>query len=288
MRAVRRARRSQLLASASEMRCTAHPLQESRPRPPLSLCPPAHAAGPVLCHLRPCPHRRCPHSSRVLAHVPGCAPVRQPHSAPPHALRGRPLRRPARVPGSAPGCCRVRPCPSRALALSLRSVPRRGVRCSCSAPLRCRLPWRLARALALATCRLRPGRSPALVLGYSPCLLLTLPPRSRGRHPATPAPPPPSRITRRASCCRRSCGSVMLTGVRTGAGGQTGRGLPSGKAAFWGYGLWGLAWVWLGLVWTRYLAPSLPPAAAAAAPGEALGARAEAAPCAGGVRRALA
>ena len=94
------------------------------------------------------------------------------------------------------------------------------------------------------------------------------------------APSPPSRITRRASCCRRSCGSVTPGGVRMAAGGRTGRGLPSGKAPLGGYGLGQLVWVWLGLVWARYFAPSLPPAAAAAAPGEALRARAGAAPCA--------
>ena len=40
-----------------------------------------------------------------------------------------------------------------------------------------------------------------------------------------------------------------------------------------GYGLGGLVLVWLGWVWARYLAPSLPSAAAAAAPCEALRAR---------------
>ena len=90
--------------------------------------------------------------------------------------------------------------------------------------------------------------------------------------------PPPPRITRRASCCLRSCGSVTPGGVRSGAGGRTGRGRPVGKAAFGGYGLRGLVWVWLGLVWARYFAPSLPSAAAAAAPGEAPRARAMATP----------
>ena len=47
-------------------------------------------------------------------------------------------------------------------------------------------------------------------------------------------------------------------------------------------------WVWLGFEWARYLAPSLPPAAAAAAPGEALGARAGPAPRAGGMPGAVA
>ena len=77
---------------------------------------------------------------------------------------------------------------------------------------------------------------------------------------------------------------MMPGGVRVGAGGRTGCSPPSGKAALGGYGLGGLVWVWLGLVWARYLAPSLPSAAAAAAPGEALGARAGPVPRAGGVR----
>ena len=59
--------------------------------------------------------------------------------------------------------------------------------------------------------------------------------------------------------------------VRLGAGGRTGRSRPVGKAALGGYGLGGLVWVWLGLVWAQYFAPSLPSAAAAAAPGEAPG-----------------
>ena len=58
---------------------------------------------------------------------------------------------------------------------------------------------------------------------------------------------PPSRITRRASCCRRSRGSVTPGGVRSGAGGRMGRGQPVGKAALGGYGFGGLVLVWPGL-----------------------------------------
>ena len=81
---------------------------------------------------------------------------------------------------------------------------------------------------------------------------------------------------------------MTLGGVRSGAGGRTGRSRPVGKAALGGYGLGGLVWVWLGLVWARYFAPSLPSAAAAAAPGEVPGARAEATPRARGVPGAAA
>ena len=73
-----------------------------------------------------------------------------------------------------------------------------------------------------------------------------------------------------------------------GAGGRTGRGLPLEKAAMGGYGLRRLLWVWLGLVWVRYLAPSLPSTAAGPAPGEALVARAGQAPRAGGMLGAAA
>ena len=75
----------------------------------------------------------------------------------------------------------------------------------------------------------------------------------------------------------------MFGSVHSGAGGRMGRGRPVGKATLGGYGLGGLVWVCLGLVWARYFAPSLPSAAAAAAPGEAPGASAGATPCAGGV-----
>ena len=57
-------------------------------------------------------------------------------------------------------------------------------------------------------------------------------------------------------------------GERSGAGGRTCRVRPGGKG-LGGNGLGGLVWVWVGLAWARYLAPSLPTAAAAAAAGEA-------------------
>ena len=65
----------------------------------------------------------------------------------------------------------------------------------------------------------------------------------------------------------------MPGSVRLGTGGQTSRGLPLGKAALGGDVLEGLVWVWLGLLWARSLAPSLPSAAAVVIPGKALGAR---------------
>ena len=55
-----------------------------------------------------------------------------------------------------------------------------------------------------------------------------------------------------------------------------------------GNGLGGLVWVWVGLVWARYFAPSLPTAPAAAAPGEAPGAHAGSVPRVCGVPEAAA
>ena len=80
----------------------------------------------------------------------------------------------------------------------------------------------------------------------------------------------------------------MPGGVRLGAGGWTGRRLPLGKPALGGYGLGGLVRVWLGLVWARYSAPSLPSAAGAVVPAEALGARVGPIPTDGAVRGASA
>ena len=91
------------------------------------------------------------------------------------------------------------------------------------------------------------------------------------------APSPPSWITRRASRCLCSCGSVTPGGERSGAGGRMCRVRPGGKVLGQN-GLGGLVWVLVGLVWARYLAPSLPTAAAAAAAGEAPVARAGSVP----------
>ena len=109
-----------------------------------------------------------------------------------------------------------------------------------------------------------PTPSPSLLAACAQACPLCLPfgiplstpaPRSALPWPA-PCPAcalfPPSRITRRAFCCRRSCGSATPGGIHSGAGGQTGRRCPVGKAALGGYGLGGPVWMWLGLVWARY------------------------------------
>ena len=155
-------------------------------------------------------------------------------------------------------------------------------------PMPCPPPLPLASAPCprLGPCSL--PRAPRPAPCACPWALPLLPPAPRFTLP-WPAPcpacalSPPFRITRRASCCRRSCSSVTPGGVRSGAGGRTGRGCPVGRLTLAGYGLVGLVWVWLGLVWAQYFAPSLPSAADAAAPGEAPGARAGANPRAGGV-----
>ena len=66
-------------------------------------------------------------------------------------------------------------------------------------------------------------------------------------------------------------------GERSGARGRTCRVRPGGKG-LGGNGLGGLVWVWVGLAWVRYFAPSLLTAAAAAGAGEAPVARAGSVP----------
>ena len=231
---------------------------------------------------RPCP---CP----WLWLRPPTAP------SPPCAPRFRPLWRPAHVLASVHVRCCSRPCPSGTLALFC-AVYRVSSSAACALACPLCLPTSAAAGLGalpvplpslLAACALAcPLRSSldAHPVAFRSSLRAPV----AGTLPRPRAVPPTSWITHRASYCRCSCGSVMPGGVRVGAGGQTGRGLPLGKACLGGYGLGGLVWVWLGLVWARYLAPSLPSAAAAAAPGEALGARARPVPCAGGVPEAAA
>ena len=96
------------------------------------------------------------------------------------------------------------------------------------------------------------------------------------------APSPSSWITRRASRCLCSCGSVTPGGERSGAGGRTCRARAGGKG-LGGNCLGVLVWVWVGLAWARYFALSLPTAAAAAAAGEAPVARAGSFPLLRGV-----
>ena len=83
------------------------------------------------------------------------------------------------------------------------------------------------------------------------------------------APSPPSRNTRRASCCLCSCGSVTPGGERSGARGADVPRSPRGEGLWGGAAFGGLVWVWEGLASARYFAPSLPIAAAATAAGEA-------------------
>ena len=233
----------------------------STPRvPPTVTCALACAANarilPVPC---PCPWLH-PHSPTVPRPTP-CAPW-----PPALAPCGRPCVSfpcPCPFPAPCPASCRPLPvlCPP-PLPLASAPCPRLCPRSLLRAPrpVPCACLWALPLSPPVPRCAiLWPAPCPACVLS------------------------PPSRITRWASCCGRSCGSVTPGGVRSGAGGQRGRGRPVGKAALGGYGLGGLVWVWLGLLWARYFAPSLPSAAAAAAPGQAPGAHAGATPRAGGV-----
>ena len=225
--------------------------------------------------------------TRTLACTAGaCAlpvPVPIPLAAPTHADRA-PLRSlrfvaarlgallaPLRVlPVPLPIPCSLsRLAPPAALPLPLASAPFPRFRPR-SLP---RVPW-LAPCVCPWALRL---------LGPVPCSALPWP----APCPAC-APSPPSWITRRASCCRGSYGSLTPGGERSGARGRTCRVRPVGKAALGANGLGGLEWVLLGLVWARYFAPSLPLAAAAAAPREAPGARAGSVPSARGMPGAAA
>ena len=163
------------------------------------------------------------------------------------------------------------PCPCPALCpASLRPLPALWpAPCACPPPLllalvpcQCPCPLSLPCAPWPVPC-VRPWALPLSPSAPRPALLRPVPCPAR-------APSPLCRIKRRPSRCRCSCGSVMPGGVHLGARGRRGHSLPSGKAAWGGYNLEGLVRVWLGLVWTRYLAPSLPSAATAAAPNEAL------------------
>ena len=216
-------------------------------------------------------------SARILP-VPVPMPLAAPTSAdraPLHSLRSVSARlcallaslRVLPVPGPFPAPCPVScrplpvPCPS-PLPLASAPCPRlrpRSLPCAPRpAPFAC--PWVLP---------LLPPASRSALPWPAPCPRCALFPALPDHAPGVLLPPQlRRRDARRCTLGRRGC---------------TGRGRPVGKAASEGYGLGGLVWVWLGLVWARYFAPSLLSAAAAAAPGEAPGARAGATPRAGGV-----
>ena len=227
-------------------------------------CPLACVACPYLCHPRPFVFRWRLRPSRALASV---------------LCRALPL-----APASF--AC---PCPCPALCpVSLRQLP-----APWPAPCACPPPLLLALVPYPCPCPLSSLRA----LWPVPCVRpLGLPLSPSAPRPAFPWPAPwptrsrsrPSWTTRRASRCCGSCGSVTPGGVRLGARGRTGRGLPSEKVALGAYGFGGLVWVLLGLVCARYLAPSLFSDAGAAVAGGALGARVGPVPRAGGVPGAAA
>ena len=192
------------------LRCPSPPCLWVPSRPPtpgsgalLPLCPPAPAAGPDLCPPRPCPYRRRPFPSCVLAGVLGYVLIRQPRPAPPRVPRCRPLWRPC-----------VRP---QALLLVPLSFP-----CHCPFPALCPASCRPLLGLWPAPCACPRPLPLALVPCQCPCprslprvpwpvpwvrpwaLPLSPPvpaPRSHGRYPAPPAlspSPPGSRAGRPA------------------------------------------------------------------------------------------
>ena len=228
------------------------PLPLARPPPRAPMPRPACPFGPVaplplpLGPLpAPCPCRGSPSLS------PTPWPARSPTIPRPAPCTWAPCPRPC-APFPCPGPVPA-PCPeSRRPLLALCPPP---LLRPCSLP---RVPWP-------APC----ARSWALPLS-PPVPRSALPWLARS---SACAPSPPSWITRRASRCLCSCGSVTPGGEHSGAGGRTCRAHPGGKG-LGGNGLEGLVWVWVGLAWPRYFALSLPTAAAAAAAGEALVARA--------------
>ena len=207
----------------------------------------------------------------ALAPGPLSGPLPVPRVPPPvpHAL-ARPLAHRTLAPLPAPGLpARTPGHPSRALVPSRPRALSPAVRCLRSAPPLLLRPCSLPRVPWPAPC----ARSWALPLS---------PPAPRSALPWLArsfacAPSPPSWITRRASRCLCSCGSVTPGGEHSGAGGRTCRARPGGKGLGW-HCLGGLVWVWAGLAWARYFAVSLPTAAAAAAAGEAPVARAGSVP----------
>ena len=198
----------------------------------------------------------------LLAHRPSLPSMHLGALPPP--LRARPMPWP--LPGSLPCVA-----PSAARALSPSAAAGLGAP-SVFAPL------------LLAACAL--ARSLRVPLGTSPvasCLLLRAPvagtqlclravPSSLDHAPGVPLP---LQLRQRAG------------DGRSGARGRTCRVRPGGKG-LGGNGSGGLVWVWVGLAWARYFAPSLPTADAAAVAGEAPMARSGSVPRFRGVLRAAA
>ena len=202
----------------------------------------------------PCPCR----GSRPLPPTPwpACSPT-VPRSAP---CTWAPCPRPCtpfRCPGPFTAPCPESRRPLPALCPPLLLPP-------CSLP---RVPWPPPCA-----CPWAPALSPPVPRSALPWLARS----------SACAPSPPFWITRRASRCLCSCGSVTPGGKRSGAGGRTCRVRPGGEG-LGGNGLGGLVWVWTGLAWARYFAPSRSTAAVAAAAGEVPVARADSVPCLRGV-----
>ena len=218
---------------------------------------PMPLAAPTLAH-RSSLRSMCPVAARL-----GALPAWRPSCSRPCALFPCPDPFPAPCPASRRPLPALCPPP-----LLLASAPRPSLRPRSLL----RVPWP-----APCVCPWAPPLWPPVprsaLLWLAPCPACAL--------------PPPSWITRRASRCLCSCGSLTPGGKRSGAGGRTCCFRP-GEKGLGGNGLGGLVWVWVGLVWARYFAPSLPTAAAAAAPGEAPGARAGSVPRVRGMLGAVA
>ena len=127
--------------------------------------------------------------------------------------------------------------------------------------------------LLLAPCRVCPGPLPARAPGHFPCRILSPAPRFRGWHAALPARRP---LLPGSGAWHPLPLQLRQRHARRPALGRRGADVPvrPGGKGLGGNGLGGLVWVWVGLAWARYFAPSLTTAAAAAAAGEAPVARA--------------
>ena len=214
---------------------------------PSCLSPGAHVAFALALGSLPGPHAFVPLSTPSAPPTVTCALAR--------TASARILPVPLPMPLAAPtfaDCAPLHSMPSVAACLGALLPPLRFL--PVPLPFPCSLPRVLpsaARALspsaAAGLCAL-PTPLPLLLAACSKACPLhlslgTSPVGSRPRS-AFPLPAPcpacelfpPSRITRQASCCHRSCGSVTPGGGRSGAGGRTGRGRPVGKAALGGYG----------------------------------------------------
>ena len=260
------------------------------------LAPPLLASGSLPCPRPLAPVRPLPPAQLPVSGVPPSAPhalafsVRLPFPAAAFACV-----LPAPLPVSLAVYC-VRPSAARALAFPVR-LPSPAAACACALPVPLS-PSAAASALAVALTP--PPFAAARAFAHPWCLpsssaachlpMVALRP-SRCTSVACTSP----RMITVPSCLDQASLQLRQRDVHRRALGRRsadGPWPPLGGGSLWRVRLGGITWVWLRLVWARYLAPSLPSAAAAAVPGgwpgEAPWARTGLVPRAGGVPGAAA